>query len=136
MKRFPGIARKTLAALTLSMTLSALPAAEAADWKKHVWKTSLAVLGTATLVDAHSSWGRQELNPALRGPDGRFGAQGVSLKVGLAAGAALGQYFTMRRIEKAYGKDAANRGYLSFTVANFATGAAFGAVAARNYSLK
>lgn len=129
MKQFFAIA-------LLGTLLSGTPAAQAADWKKHVWKASIAVLGTATLVDAQSSWGRRELNPVLSGSGGRFGAQGVSIKAGIAAGAVLGQYFTLRRIEKTYGKEAAERGYFGFAMANLASGAAFGAVAAHNYSLK
>jgi hypothetical protein len=51
----------------------------------------------ASVFDAQSSWGRQELNPALRGPNGEFGARGVAMKAAIAGGVVTAQYFLLRK---------------------------------------
>lgn len=92
--------------------------------KKKIWKASVAILATASIVDATSSWNRVEANPILRGPDGRFGAKGFAIKGALAGSVVLGQYLLMKkgqRIEKAA------------TLTNFGMAAMLGGVAARNY---
>lgn len=91
------------------------------------WKVSAVALAVATSVDAHSSWGHVEANPALRGPNGRFGTKGVALK-GLITGSVLtAQYFMMKNHPKAekYG-----------TWTNFILAGALGSAAAYNYNLQ
>jgi hypothetical protein len=88
------------------------------------WKTSLAVLAAATAVDAHSSWGRLEANPALRGPNGRFGTKGLAIK-GMVLGGVVGaQYFLLRNQPKA-------EKYAAIT--NFALSGVLAGVAVSNY---
>jgi len=55
---------------------------------KRLWKISLAVLGTATIVDASTSWNQREANPLLRSSNGTFGGKAVAIK-GLLAGSTL-----------------------------------------------
>ncbi|MEP7363052.1 MAG: hypothetical protein ABI972_07345 [Acidobacteriota bacterium] len=61
-----------------------------------LWKTSLAVMAAASALDLVSSLGRRELNPLLRGGDGRFGARGFAFKSGLTGGALITQMLLMR----------------------------------------
>jgi hypothetical protein len=90
------------------------------------WKLSVVALVVATSVDAHSSWGHLEANPALRGPNGRFGMKSIAIK-GLITGGVVGaQYFMMRNHPKAERQAA-------FT--NFALAGAFTGVATYNYRL-
>lgn len=65
------------------------------------WKASLAALATATVVDAHSSWGRMEANPLLRNSNGRFGMQGIAFKAAIFGGVAGAQYLLTRKNPKA-----------------------------------
>ena len=92
--------------------------------RSRLWKVSVAVLAAATAVDGASSWGRLEANPLLRGADGRFGVQGVSIKLGVLAGVAGTQYLLLRNHPK-------QEKYGAFT--NFAFSAAFTAAAVSNF---
>ena len=56
----------------------------AAQSRKQLW-ISLAAFGAAEAVDAASSWHKPEMNP-LVASDGRFGAKGIGIKIGLTAG--------------------------------------------------
>lgn len=49
---------------------------------KKRWWASVAI-AAASFMDMHSSWGKREMNPMLRGPDGRFRAGGVVIKASL-----------------------------------------------------
>lgn len=55
-------------------------AGEAARPGKRRWWVSVAAVAAASVMDMQSSWGRREVNPILRGPDGRFGARGAVVK--------------------------------------------------------
>jgi hypothetical protein len=61
------------------------------------WLASVAALAGASVLDAHSSWGKRELNPLLRGSDGRFGARGLAIKSSLTGGCVLLQWLLLRR---------------------------------------
>ncbi|MEO8098078.1 MAG: hypothetical protein ABI811_10285 [Acidobacteriota bacterium] len=50
------------------------------------WKYSAAAMVTATALDASSSYGRVELNPAMAGQDGKFGGRAIAIKAGIAFG--------------------------------------------------
>lgn len=91
-----------------------------------LWWGSVAAVIAASSVDAHSSWGRQELNPVLRDSNGRFAVKGVALKAAIAGGVVAAQWFMMRRNPKA-AKYAA--------VTNFGMASLFGYVAIHNYGL-
>ena len=62
-----------------------------------LWKTSLAVMAAASAADLLSSLGKRELNPLLRGSDGRFGTRGIAFKAGLTGGAMLSQILLVRK---------------------------------------
>ena len=81
-----------------------------------VWKVSLGAAGISSAVDAASSWGRPERNPAL---GARFGVRGAIIKVGIFAGTAALQA-KMPRYRKAW------------TVLNFAAAGVSAGVAIRN----
>ncbi len=65
------------------------------------WKLSLLVAASAAVADSHSSWGRLELNPALRSSNGRFGVRGVSVKALIMGGSIGAQYVLLRKNPKA-----------------------------------
>src|SRR5260370_21925997 len=50
---------------------------------RKLWAGSLIALGAANIVDAQSSWGKQEANSALAGPQGSFAARGAVMKTGI-----------------------------------------------------
>jgi hypothetical protein len=73
--------RSRLVALLLlaSVALSAEGISRTRPGKKRWW-ASVAALAAASVLDIHSSWRRREINPMLRGPEGRFGARGLVIK--------------------------------------------------------
>jgi hypothetical protein len=64
---------------------------------KTLWWTSVAVLSAASIADVRSSWGRTELNPVLRGPDGRFGARGLAVKLSATGAGTFLQWLVVRK---------------------------------------
>lgn len=90
------------------------------------WKWTAAALVAGTAADAISSVGHRELNPILAGPDGRFGAKGISIKAGMAGGTLLFEALVIRKHRHA-GR--------VFGVVNLGCGAAFAGIAARNQGL-
>jgi hypothetical protein len=88
-----------------------------------LWLTSITAMNVASLLDARSSWGRVEVNPLLRGSDGRFGAQGLAVKSAVVGGVCLFQWLVLRRHPGA-GKP--------FAAVNAAMTGAFAAAAVHN----
>lgn len=93
-------------------------------WQRHLGDTAIH-LG-ATSADAATSWGRVELNPMLRSADGRFGARGLGLKLGLFGAVELVKW----RLAKRYPRERWVR------VLSLGPAAAFGGVAVRNWSVR
>ncbi|MCW5980529.1 MAG: hypothetical protein KIT09_20790 [Bryobacteraceae bacterium] len=89
-----------------------------------LWWASVAALVGASLVDAHSSWGRQELNPVLRGSNGQFGFKGVAIKGGIAGGVIAAQSLLLQNNPQAS---------KSMAMANFGMAGVFGGVAMYNH---
>jgi hypothetical protein len=89
-----------------------------------MWKASLVALFAASAVDIHSSLGKRELNPLLKGADGRFSAQGIAIKAAITGGAAAAQWFLVRR-----NPDSAKYA----AIANFGMSGMFTAAAVNNY---
>lgn len=89
------------------------------------WLASVAAMAGATLMDTHSSWGRQELNPILAGQNGEFGGRAIAIKASLVASVAAAQFFLLRKNPEA-------EEYLS--IGNFGMAAVLGGVAVRNYT--
>ena len=73
------------------------PRYEYGSKRSSIWKASLAMLAASSIVDAHSSWGRSEANPLLRGSNGRFGWQGVAIKAAIFGGVVGAQYFLLKK---------------------------------------
>lgn len=96
--------------------------------KPHIsklWIASSLLLLAATSLDASSSWGKYETNPLLRSSDGRFGARGVSIKMGFAAATLAPQFFfrknrTATRI---------------FTMSNFAQAGIYTGISIHNFGV-
>lgn len=109
-------------ALVIAALLIYADSAHAGFWGKF-YRVSQAILVAGNAADAHSSWNRRELNPILAGPNGRFGARGVSIKAAIAAGWIITQELTTR-------KD--HRPRKAFAIANTAGGVFLGGVAVRN----
>jgi len=74
-------------------------------------------------MDMHSSWGKRELNPLLRGAGGRFDTRGMAIKSSIV-GAAVGFEWLLLRKEPSLGNALAG--------ANLGLAAWTGAVAVRN----
>jgi hypothetical protein len=105
---------------------SFLSAEERHDRKMNrIWLTSIAAMVAATSMDAGSSWGKLEGNSFLASSDGRFGAKGLSIKAGVAAGVIIPQVLLRHR------KDLKSK----FAIGNFAEAALFGGIAARNMGI-
>jgi hypothetical protein len=88
-----------------------------------LWKASLAALAVAAVADVVTSYGKRELNPALRSPDGRFGRRGLAIKSLVTGSALAGQWFLVRRAPES-GRYAA--------VANFGIAGVFSMAAVHN----
>ena len=95
-------------------------------WKK-AWIASLVAFAVVNAVDAHSSAGRRELNPLLRGADGRISmGRAIGLKSAIGGGLMAFQWAVAKRR-----KD--KNSYKAFTIANTAATGGLAAVAAHNY---
>jgi hypothetical protein len=62
----------------------------------NLWRASVAALAVTNIMDVKSSWGKRELNPALAGSGGTFGARGALLKAGIVGGAVALQFLILR----------------------------------------
>ena len=92
--------------------------------QNRLWQVSLVALGGAHVADCASAVGKQELNPLLRGPDGRFSpARGVLVKAGVTLPLIYVQHRTPR-----------HRG--AWTVLNFVSAGVVAGVAVRNARLQ
>lgn len=92
-----------------------------------LWKASLVALAVAAAADVATSLGRRELNPALRGADGRFGGRGIAVKSLVTGSAMAGQWLLVRRAPES-GRYAA--------IANFGMAGVFSAAAIHNAGIK
>lgn len=124
------IIRNTLAALLICLSAGAAVQAEtvavAKERKRSFWwKLSVATLAAATAVDGHSSWGRIEVNPVLRGGDGRFGSRGVAIKALVFTATAGVQHLLLKKHPQAEKPG---------IVTNFGLAGVLAAAAAVNYS--
>ncbi len=90
-----------------------------------IWLGSMLAMGAATGMDAGSSWGKREGNSLLASSDGTFGAKGLSIKAGVAAGVILPQILLRHH------KDLKSM----FAIGNFAEAALFGGVAIHNMGI-
>lgn len=91
-----------------------------------IWVASLFAMAAASGMDAASSWGKWEGNPLLASRDGTFGAKGMSIKAGIAAGVIVPEIL-LRKHKNLKPK---------FAIGNFAEAALFGGVAIHNIGIE
>ena len=114
----------TVCAALSASTLSAQTQSERKGLSK-LWWASVAAVVAGSAVDAQSSWGRQELNPVLRGANGEFGMKAVAIKAAIAGGVVGAQYLMLRK----------NPGAAKYAaIANFGMAGAFAGVAVYNHN--
>lgn len=105
------------------------PQAVPASNAKTLWKASLVSLAAANALDMHSSWGKHELNPTLAsGQQGKFGAQGALIKMGLQ-GSLMGLEYLITRGHPT------GKVYKALSFVNFGAAAGASMVAAHNYTV-
>ena len=95
--------------------------------QKKLWKASLAVLASASIADASTSWNQREANPLLRSGNGTFGGKAIAIKGLLAGGTVFYQYYIVRK------KPEMER---TATYVNFGAAAMFAGIAAHNLSVR
>lgn len=101
--------------------------------QRYWWYSSQIALAGANFLDAHSSWGKYELNPVLRGGDGRFGTKSVLIKSAIVGGMVAYQHIVYRKILK---RDEDKRRFLKMaTIANYCLTGVFTGVAIHNYQI-
>jgi len=91
----------------------------------HLWIASMVAMAAASGADAATSWGKVEGNGLLASQDGRFGAKGISIKMGIAAGVIIPQILFRRH------KDLR----MAFSLGNFAQAALFSGIAVHNLGI-
>ena len=91
------------------------------------WKISLAPMIAGQVMDVASSYGMREMNPMLAGPDGRFGAKGASIKLGVAAAVVGVEYLMVRKHP---------RSAAVLSKMNWASAVLTGSFAAHNYAIR
>jgi hypothetical protein len=91
------------------------------------WQISLAPVIASQALDMYSSRGLRELNPALAGPDQRFGTQATFIKLGISATLIGVEYLVVRKHPGAT--------KLLWKL-NLASAAVTGATAAHNFSVR
>ena len=90
-----------------------------------IWLGSIFALVAATSMDAASSWGKYETNPILASANGRFGAKGVSIKAGVAAGTIVSEILLRKH----------NDLKTKFVIGNLAETALFSTAAVHNFGV-
>ena len=110
---------KVFVVLMLSMLT-----AHAQDHAQRNWNISVAFFVGANAMDTMSSRGAIETNPVLG--RGQFGGRQMAIKSGIAGGVLLAERMILR-------KHPETRNF--WTWANYGTGTAIAAVAARNWNL-
>ncbi|MEO8025050.1 MAG: hypothetical protein ABI823_01170 [Bryobacteraceae bacterium] len=91
------------------------------------WKISLAPLLASQALDASSSYGLRELNPALANANGQFGMRSTAIKFA-ATGALIGvEYLVIRKHPRAAS---------AFAKLNWATSIVTAGFAAHNYAIR
>lgn len=107
-----------------------MPNAEAVakrkKWRK-IWIGSMVAFAAVNIIDAHSSRGKNELNPLLRGSDGTFSAtKALAVKSSLGAGFFAWQMWNAKRHPE-------KNLYKAYSITNGVATGTLAAVAANNY---
>ncbi len=93
---------------------------------KGLWISSVVAAIAGTSFDAASSWGKLESNGLLASSNGTFGAKGLSIKAGVAAGVIVPQILLRKHKELR----------TAFIIGNFGEGAIFSAAAIHNLGIQ
>ena len=98
-------------------------------WKKK-WILATVALIAANVLDAHSSRGGHELNPLLRGPDGKFSSRkAVVVKSAASGGLLLLQVILIKKMPD-------QNLYRPFAITTAAAAGFTAVTAARNYTVQ
>jgi len=95
---------------------------------KRLWQFSIAALAISNVMDAHSSWGKRELNQNLADGNGSFGMHSALMKAGIVAGVCTVEYLVLRR-------HPSTSLYRKLSFVNFGGTAVTGGMAIRNYGV-
>ncbi len=71
------------------------------DALKRSWERSLIPLVASQSLDAASSYGYRELNPALAGSNGEFGMRATAIKFAVVGAVIGGEYLLIRKSPRA-----------------------------------
>jgi hypothetical protein len=93
-----------------------------------LWKMSLVAVAAANALDAHSSWGKRELNPTLATAAGTFGGRSLGLKLIFTGGLVGVEYLLARRRP-------GRTFYKVTSIVNFGSASVTTATAIRNYGI-
>jgi hypothetical protein len=91
------------------------------------WKRSLIPVAVSQTLDMTSSYGMRELNPLLAGPNGRFGAKAVSIKLGTTAALVGVEYLLIKKWPSSA---------RIFSKLNWGSAVLTGTFAAHNYAIR
>lgn len=111
-----------LAVLITFSVLAKTPTDKTQD--NRLYWASVAAMAAGSAADGATSYGGGELNPLLRGKDGRLGKKGISIKAAIVGGTIVAQWICGKRARK------------TFTKVNFALAGFSGALTARTVRLK
>lgn len=125
-----SVIAKAAAALLISGCALTAPAqnafsAEPDSSGKRLWIGSMVAVFAASGFDAGTSWGKFESNPLLASPNGRFGAKGLSIKLGIGAALVAPQLLFHKHKQVR----------TEFTITNLATAGVFTGVAVHNLGI-
>lgn len=99
------------------------------------WRMSQVALVAGSAIDAHSSYGKRELNPILKGSDGRFDGRSTLIKSAITGGMILWQELQIRKLAK--GKPHDQKALMKFNgITNSAMAGLFIGIAKRNYGVQ
>ncbi len=92
-----------------------------------LYAVSFVAVAAATVLDAHSSWGKLEGNGVLGNSQGRFATSGAAKKGAIIGAVLVAEYIAARKWPNLRKR---------FTWINFAGAGATAAVAAHNYQIR
>ncbi|HUS06988.1 MAG TPA: hypothetical protein VMZ52_11850 [Bryobacteraceae bacterium] len=95
-------------------------------WRTILYRSSIVAVTAANAFDIGSSWGGRELTPMLRSRDGRFGARGTGIKLGMLAGILTTEHYFVRKHPESD---------LAASTVNLAMAAMMSRIAARNVTV-
>ena len=95
---------------------------------KTLWRASVLAMVGANVMDARSSWGKNELNPNLSGNIGSFGREGSLIKLGIVSGIFVLEAVLLRH-------HPSSKLYHRLALINFGSASVTGGIAIRNFGI-